>query len=387
MSERLHTPRSEEACEDVNRTNDLEHVTLTDAIRFPGRENLNEDNTFNSLDRTVLENELSHLQFPSPLLSPVSSVSPSTQTGSILNPFELRSKGSLALTSEGLLESLSFHAVQLTLECNGVIRTDLFSPRTCFVALFAPELTPSNWQLLDRSERAGCAAQIRFVKKFRLRAATEFDRKEVMLVALFDGEAQKESLDPKKGWGYQEFSVEELLNEKHLMAEKNLKAEKKGTHVKRSIVLALEMVYHVDKESLTTFDVGFLESAPRRNRMFFVISRALRIGKWSPVYCSEVRLRNDVAKYEPATLGAQEFHGGDVSKLFRIEVHRWYKNGKTKLLGFVQTSVEKLETMEANTQLYWWPAREGLTSAKVIIQYVRKTQAEHTFSLRVAGYS
>lgn len=389
MADRLCTPRSDETCEDYNRTNDLDHETFADAspTRFPNRENRDDNSTPNSLGHTASENELSRLQFPSPLLSPVSSVSPSVRTDSVFNPFELRSKGSLALRSETLLESLSFHAVQLSLECTGVTRIDLFSHRTCFVALFAPGLVPSRWQLLERSERAGCSPQIRFVKKFRLRAATALDRKEVMLVALFDGETREGMLDPKKGWGYQEFSVEELLNEKQMMVEKNFKSEKKGTQMKGSIVLALEMVYHVDKDSLITFDIGFLESAPRRNRMFFVISRALRRGKWSPVYCSEIRLRDDVTKFEPVTLGAQEFHSGDVSKLFRIEVHRWYKNGRSKLLGFVQTSVDKLESMEANAQLYWWPAREGITSAKVIIQYVEKTQDERIYSLSIAGYT
>lgn len=389
MSDLKHPPQSRETSESESRAEDLEQITKSgvDNSCSPLQENVNDESNPDSFERTILENELSCLQLPSPLLSPVSSVSPSTQTESVFNPFELRSRESLTSKPEALLESLSFHAVQLSLECIGITRIDFFSHSACFAGLFVPGLIPGKWQLLDRSEVANCSPQIRFVKKFRLRAATALDRKEVMLVALFDGDRREEWLDPMRGWGYQEFSVEELLSEKQMIAEKNLKAEKRGMHAKGSVVLALEMVYHVDKDSLITFDIGFLESAPRRNRMFFVISRALRRGKWSPVYRSEVRIREDIAKFEPATLGAQEFHSGDVTKLFRIEMHRSYKNGKTKLLGFVQTSVEKLESMEANAQLYWWPAPEGITSAKVVIQYIEKTQNEHFFSFRIAGHS
>lgn len=317
-----------------------------------------------------------------PQVSPMSSV----EAEHIFNPFELRSRKSMHIRSQEILDSLNFHAVELVIEGQGLARSEMFSSPKCFVAVFSEGVAPGEWQLLDKSEDVVSTSHMRFMKKFRLRAATEVDREERMLVAFFDRSTPKNKLNPMKGLGSAEFTVAHLLESQQMITEKSLKHGRQGSGVKASVILALEMVYHVEQDQMITFDIGFLESAPLRNRMFFVISRALRRGKWSPVYRSEVRLRDDVENFEPVTLGAQEFHGGDMAKLFRIEVHRAYKNGKSKLLGFMQTSCEKLASMDMNGQLYWWPAREGITSAKVLIQYTEKKDNNVWYSLRVAGH-
>lgn len=318
-----------------------------------------------------------------PQISPMSSDEVEAQH--IFNPFALRSNKSMHVRSLEILDSLNFHAVELVIECVGLARNEFFSNPQCFVAVFSEGVAPGQWQLLDKSEDMTGTSHMMFMKKFRLRAATALDRDERMLVAFFDRSTPKNKLDPMKGLGSAEFTVSQLLESKQMITEKNLRTGKQGSGVKGCVSLALEMVYHVEEDQSITLDIGFLEDAPLRNRMFFVISRALRRGKWSPIYRSEVRLRNDVEKFEPVTLGAQEFHGGDIAKLFRLEVHRAYKNGRTKLLGFMQTSCEKLASMETNGQLYWWPAREGITSAKVLIQYAEKKDNDVWYSLRMAG--
>lgn len=320
-----------------------------------------------------------------PQVSPTSSSS--VEAEQIFNPFQLRSRKSMRVHSQQIIDSLKFNAVELVIECLDLVRSEMFSSPKCFVALFGQGVTPGEWELLDKSEDVTIDAHMRFLKKFRLRAATELDRQERLLIAFFDRASPQNSLNPMKGLCHTEFTVAELLESKQMIMEKELKTPRKRSTPRPSVILALEMVYHIEHDQKTTFELGFLESAPLRNRMFFVISRALRRGKWSPVYRSEVRLRDDVEKFDPITLGEQEFHGGDMSKLFRIEVHRAYKNGHSKLLGFIQTSCEKLSSMEINGQLYWWPATEGITSAKVIIQYVEKGDNEVWYSLRLAGHS
>lgn len=325
---------------------------------------------------------LSPTSLPSPLSSP--NLSPLSSEVEPFNPFQLASKKSLKMRSENLLQKLRFHAVAVCVEVFGVARSDLFSRPACFVALFGPGVSPGDWTLLDRTEHAGSTNHVRFLKKFRVLAGTEMDRNEKMTVAIFDKDVRLENVVVKKSMGHEEFSVGEILESKHQMVEKDFKASRKGSKARGTIQLALEMVYHVKEDRQITFDFGFLDNAPVRNRMFFVLSRAVGRGKWSPVYKSEVRLRNDVGRFESVSFGTQEFHGGDAERLFRLEVYRAYKNGKTKLLGFMQSSCEKLAKLEPDANLYWWPAREGILLAKILVQNVEIERNESWFTLRLA---
>lgn len=366
---------------------ELERVTLSDIPVPPNQQYKDKALVTTSQQQFGLEQDLLHLKLQHPALAAVPSSPTSViATENVLNPFELRSEKSLAERNAAILHSLSFHAVELSIECNGMVKMDFFSQPACFVAVFVPGTAAGQWDLLDRSEVQCLSPQVRFVKNFRLRAATVVDREEHIRVAVFDADAKMATLDPLKAWAYQQFTVEDLLNENQMMTDKDLKSVKKGVNVRGCMTMALEMVYHVEANGAITFDLGFAKGAPMRNRMYFIISRALAKGKWTPIYRSEVRHRDDASKFEPVTVSTQEFHSGNVNKLFRIELHRAYKNGKSKLLGFVQTNLQKLQLMDQDSQLYWWPAREGITAAKVTVQYAECTSSDYYFSLRVAGH-
>lgn len=131
--------------------------------------------------------------------------------------------------------------------------------------------------------------------------------------------------------------------------------------------------------------------ATQRNRIFFVVSRALKKGAFSPIYRSEVQTRDQLSKFDDVTLSSQVLHGGNASRLFRLEVYRYYKNYSSTLLGFVQTSLEKLKTMNHGGQLYWWPAVRGFPSVNVKVINVKldeggQTQGTNWFCLRMTGW-
>lgn len=140
-------------------------------------------------------------------------------------------------------------------------------------------------------------------------------------------------------------------------------------------------ICHVDMGMDHGFDFS------QRNRIFFVVSRALKKGAFSPIYRSEVQTRDHLSKFDDVTLSSQVLHGGNAGRLFRLEVYRYYKNHSTSLLGFVQTSLEKLKTIEPGGQLYWWPAVRGFPSVRVKIISVKvdESQAKSWFVLRMTG--
>lgn len=302
----------------------------------------------------------------------------------ILNQLHLTKKLTLVMDTAALLDSLNFNAVELTIECLGLTRIDRFSNVQCLAAVFVEGSIPGSWDILGKTEALRCTAHIRFITRFRLPAATEIDRRATMKVALYQERKGSVKLNLSEAIGYQDFSVAELLEPKNMSVEKCLKHDKRGGRPRGTFVFSLDMIRHVGHDQKIVLEFGFLKDAPVRNRMFFVVSRALRASKWIPIYRSEVRFRDNLASFEPVTFDSQEFHGGEEGRLFRLEVYRFYKNGKKKTLGFLQTSFQKLKSMEVNNQLYWWPAEDGISCAKVIVKKLTLSETKCFFSLKVA---
>lgn len=301
------------------------------------------------------------------------------------NPYERETR--LAKKASEMVHSLqTTSAMELCVEFYGMTRIELFGEARCFAAVFTEGAVKGSWEELDRSEDMRCVTHMRCFKKFRTRAGTKMDREEHAMIALFPSRkvmANEETLNPNDGWAYTEFTVSEVLSSEEMILERRLKQGRRGIQAKVTVSLALDVIYHIENEKKVTIDFGFLKNAPRRNRMYFEISKALRRGKWAPLYKSEVRSSTEVEKYDRVTFEPQDFHGGDESKLFRLEVYRWYKNGRFKLLGFVQTNFEKLSSLKAHDQLYWWPAPNGISSAKIILQEVESSSDACTFTLRL----
>lgn len=305
------------------------------------------------------------------------------------NPYELETKKMNKGSNSKMLESLKNNAVQVCVEFYGMTRMDLFGEARCYAVMFNQGTSQGSWQMVESSEYMKCMAHMRCFKKFRLRAGTEVDRDENMLIALFDAGRKEtssiENIDPADAWALAEFSVADLLESDQMILERRLKYGKSGALAKGSVSLVLDMIYHSEYQQKVTINFGFLDGSPRRNRMYFEISKALRRGKWAPLFKSEVRNHDDVAQFNIVTFEGQDFHGGDADKLFRLELYRWYRSGKSKLLGFVQTNFSKLISLKKNDQLYWWPAQDGITTAKVNIQEVVVDEEQCVFSLRMAN--
>lgn len=120
-----------------------------------------------------------------------------------------------------------------------------------------------------------------------------------------------------------------------------------------------------------------------RNHFQFVLCRALHRGRWAPVNRSEPRVRAEAGAFGPTTLPTDVMCGGELRRLLRLEVYRYYLNGETALLGFVQVSLKKLSSMSEGGGLYWWHASGGITRAKVRLERVAVEGGDSTYGLRL----
>lgn len=302
------------------------------------------------------------------------------------NPFQLTTSNSVKFHSENVTKALgSTSAVELTVECRDLSRMEMFSKNNIFVALMAQGMKPGTWEEMYRTETVKDTRSPNFIQKFRLPASSEGDRETQYQIHVYNCRIDSEqTLAEMELIGTTQATVAELLLQKQMTSEKSVVSPRSGKR-KGSAVLTLDMIQHEDLSEETVFDFGFTPEAPVRNRIFFVISRAIQKGRFSPIYKSEVKVKEDLSKFEDVILTSQELHGGNQGRLFRIEIYRFYLNGTTTLLGFVQTSLEKLKTCDPGAQLYWWPAMSGFTRVgfKIVSSKVDKENGKNWFVMRL----
>jgi len=307
----------------------------------------------------------------------------------------------------GLTRALQTSAVELCVEVRNFVRSSSMSMTPCsiFVVLFVQGSSPGSWEELDRTEGViNPRGNMRWVHKMRLPAATTLDRSEHIALGLFEdsstststyssssssvGLYSKRKVHPENSSGYAQLRVAQILSAPSMALDLECLSPR-SSRVKGTISLAADLVPHLAHDELLTFDVAFEKDAPAKKRITYVISRALPKGKWSPVYRSEVRTKDNegLEHFRNAVLTNRELNSGNDRRLLRIEFYRAYNNRKTTLLGFCQTSLLSLRTCVLNAGLYWWPAQDGIPNARVVLTRRTVTEDSSTFVLRVVNAS
>lgn len=287
---------------------------------------------------------------------------------------------------------LTTHAVELSIETKGFTHSPYRFSRALFVALFAPGIEQGKYRELGRTEAVvNPRGYHRWVKKLLLPAATTPDRLEVLALCVFeDGATAAATRTPVKGpkgaLATCRISVAEILNAKQQSLDLELASPRSG-RVRGIARLAVDLVPHVAFDERLHFDVAFAPDAPARNRIVFVISRAIPKGRWTPVYRSEIRTRDDLANFDAVVLTKRQLNCGNDRKLMRIEFYRFYKNLTTHLLGFCQTSLLSLRTCPLSAGVYWWPAQDGIEGAKMMLSSRTESEESSSYSLRVVPTS
>lgn len=288
----------------------------------------------------------------------------------------------LTTTHAQLERRLQSEAVELCLEVRGHGgRAGLMGPYALVVALFLPGSAPGSWEELDRTEGVTDARAVnRFVKKMRVPAATPQDREEDICLAVFYQGAAR--LELEQALGACKITLDDLLGSPLMAMEQELANPKSG-RAKGSIEIAADLVPHPDRDEMLHFDFGFSDDAPDRTRMLFILSRSIPKGLWTPVYRSEVKTRGELDGFETISISASALNGGNDRRLLRLEVYRYYKNLTCTLLGFCQTSLMSLRTCPEKAGIYWWPAQDGITNAKLVLEDRIVDDDQATFVLRV----
>jgi len=347
--------------------------------------------------------------------------------------------GTGELVGAELEAALRHVAVELSLTARKLPRAELLSKVDAFAVVFVGGVVEGAWDELGRTETIRDCHEPRWVAKFRLPGATALDREAPLRIAVYaqtvtaevgepgaDGEPPALTSAPDLAvhtlLGGVELTLATVLQAPGLCYDTPLRLPavrgllglvtatgppswgwgagagatsptgvdgsagggSVGGRLRGALTIDADLIRHVHPPSSVTIGFGIDGGeALARNRSQFVLCRALRRGRWAAVYRSEPRVRAEAGAFIPAVLPTDVLCGGEAGRLLRLEVYRYYLNGETALLGFVQVSMEKLRSMREGGELYWWPAVGGITRAKVRMERVQVGEAESQFGMRL----
>lgn len=286
--------------------------------------------------------------------------------------------GSLSNTSQpGFLKAMQIeYPVELSVECDrikGARLRGLLGRRARFptdlrpFAVFffkadsgSPSISSSSmassgiWQLVGRTETVALDESVRFVAKVKLACPTPEDRAKNIRVELFNQLTPSGLLTEQQFLGAVESSIEAITSEPLFRKEIPLQTSRDLDTC--TMTLSADIIRPSIVPTRATFNVDFSRITKGDARCFYVMSRELPSGDFTPVYRSEI-LEHDKKRFASMTRLVDALTAGVDEKLLKLEFYQ-VVNRKSRCikLGFLQTSLKKMKEMDNNKSLLWWPS-------------------------------
>lgn len=258
------------------------------------------------------------------------------------------------------------YPLELSIECNNLplpkkrflARHQLLELRP-FCVIYFRNPRGGAWELMGRTETVLYDEYTRFVTKLKLSCSTVADRLKEIRVQVYDRRTPSDDLREQYLIGSAECSLDDVVSEALLRKELSIRRfekEKGGVGADLGdVVLSADVLRPLPTPVGVQFDVEMGSSTKEDKRMFYVISRQIRSGDYTPVYRSEV-LGPEDKKFSPVNRSLGAITAGVEAKLLRFELFQFDPRGNHYKLGYMQTSITKLREAEVSTHQLWWPA-------------------------------
>lgn len=263
--------------------------------------------------------------------------------------------------------------LEMRLACSGVPKMDVMSNSDPFCVVYI-RAGADRWDKLGTTETIVDTHSCRWTRRFFL------DKKSVcsvMRFEVYDRDSERENLKDHDFIGY----VEGKLVMSILEGDKScIKLELLREGVQKKLGFLSIFLDWIEKPLINynvTFEVQVKYSV--RAKMYFQIMKKIPCdSQYVPVFRSQL-LAKTAVQFEPATLKLSQLSAGSSSRVFRIELFQFYPMGRSKVVGFVRTSVDELSEAMTNTKMQWNSCNNGLDNAKVFVT----SKADNPMSAKV----
>lgn len=253
--------------------------------------------------------------------------------------------------------------LELSLECQFLPKVDIFSNSDPFAEVFERQSGRDRWRSLGRTEALINSHFPRFVKKFAVTAQPDRDMEKEILIKVF----AKGSIQRAVRLGEASCTLWDIVSapgQCKVLKMDSIDAKKDTWVIVTGDALRSRM-HELNPRSVTVH-IKLDKTARPRSKMHFVICRALKKGRWTPVYRSEGHVHAD-REFSPATVTFADVFCGDETKPARVEFFQKRSGVDPKLSGFVQFTVRQLQAMKDGMVMQWWSGQDSIAPGAVML--------------------
>uniref|UniRef100_A0A7S0ZGD5 C2 domain-containing protein n=1 Tax=Timspurckia oligopyrenoides TaxID=708627 RepID=A0A7S0ZGD5_9RHOD len=270
--------------------------------------------------------------------------------------------------------------LELNLEGNNLANAGLFKKKAPFAVVYLKGVAPNaEWERFGDTEAIQNVLNPKFVASFRMACSSDEEREQSLRVEFYNrAHKDKDDLSKQDFIGSATCKLGEILSAPGQTLQLELKHPSKSNFRGNATVFIdtlltrdppFEIALCVKSEALST----------EKKKSYFVISRALRKGNWTPVYMSETAKQGASISWEPITLAQERLTAGADDRAFRIEFYTKSMLGQHEYIGSFSTKYESLKGMKAGNKLPFSSTKEGLIPGGIIVTAANVQPASASF--------
>lgn len=262
-----------------------------------------------------------------------------------------------------LVETAFTHGskLEMNLACSDVPKMDLMSKSDPFCVVYL-RVGNDCWQKLGTTETIVDTHSCKWTRKFfldkdKLCSELRFD--------VYDRDSARDALKDHDFIGFVEGRYIMSILESDKCSVK-LQLSREGAKGKLGMLaITLDWIEKPIINYDVTLDMQIGYSV--RAKMFFQIMRKIPCdSQYVPVFRSELLAKDDT-QFEKTKLKLSHLSAGSSSRTLRIELFQFHPMGRSKVLGFVRTSVDELSQAAPNTKMPWNSCNNGFDDARVFV--------------------
>ena len=258
------------------------------------------------------------------------------------------------------IDQLYAEPMELSIECQFLPKIDVFSNTDPFCVLYLRDKRNTPWKELGTTEKLTNCHFPRFVKKFQLSAQPDMDMDKELLVKVYGKGSVKKAIP----LGHAMCSIWDVVVAPGQC--KVMKMDSINPNKETWIILSGDLARKFGSDRPVTINVKFDKSAKPRNKTFFMLNRALKKARWTPIYRSEGHASAN-REFDPARVSYADLFCGDDKKPCRLEFFQKRSGIDPKLVGFIQFSMKQVMAMEEGRVLPWWSGQDGIAPGVVVL--------------------
>lgn len=252
--------------------------------------------------------------------------------------------------------------LELSLSCSDIPRMDVLSKSDPFCIVYLRR-SEENWEKLGKTETIYDTHECKWVRKFYMHDTTAVGAE--MRVEVYDRDSERDAVVEHDFIGYVEGRLVLKMVADELGHVRVELCRDKGVGKFGNLFVTMDWV----EKPLINYNVRFevrVKGGGLKGKVYYQIMRRTFLeSQYVGVHRSGVSEKGG-GVFEEACMRLSLLGAGCGERKFRVEVFEFRGMGRSRLLGYLKTSVNELSRLGGQKELEWHVCGNGLENAKAI---------------------